>query len=95
MKHRDFTKYDGRSIIYPSDHSPRIGDTPHQVRASQAVRLCKNFEETGQSVHSPAGNLVWVIYEYCRFKGYWFDIQCSGNHGWVITKLPNPMEDES
>lgn len=78
---------DGRHRLTPN---PKIkihkyGD-PRPVNRATARRLVEAFKERGYSVHSGAGNTVWVMLEYCYLNGIQCCVRIKSDEGIVLVK---------
>ena len=77
---------DGRYQIKCNPEAPRhdqIIGLKQPISLANAKRAIGHFQDAGQSHHSKAGQLLWVIQEWCHLNRVKYDIT-SHDYGYVI-----------
>jgi hypothetical protein len=78
---------DGRRTLAPYE-AFKVADTvPMPMRRGSARVIIEAFETSGCTVHSPRGSTVWVVVEWCRSKGIYYQVESSKHNGFYIKRL--------
>jgi hypothetical protein len=74
---------DGRLLVHPRPRTEHVGN-PKSIPLARARDCVAAFQANGLSTHSNAGELIWIVVEWCAENQVGVRVSCHRERGVVV-----------